>query len=383
MFIESSMQKEINCFDFAGLARENVFEMLPYVPGKSILEMKEEYNLNNVVELSSNECPLDLPSGLGKAVSQSITGNNRYPDALCKKLKAKVAKKLKVQEDNLIFGNGAEECIRLIAQTLLNHGDMAVIPTPIFEAYSIATRLMGAKELCVPLKDHHIDLELILQVCEQNSRVKLVWLCSPSNPTGDILKKHELDSFLARLPRNIMVVLDEAYAEFVTDKKAAHTACYLDKDPRVIGLRTFSKAYGLAGFRVGYIIAHPEIINLVNNVRLPFSVNSLALAAAEYMLDEETFVKKHVALVVQERKFMQAELAKRGLDVLESQANFLFVKLPPGLKKNGIDIFKMMMPKGFVVRPGSAFGVPEYFRMSLGSREDNLMFLQEFDRLLS
>ncbi len=379
---ENSFQK-ISPLDFKALARKNVADMLPYIPGKPILEVKKEYGLAKVVKLSSNECPFDLPPGLGEAVAKSVTGGNRYPDAMCRSLRAKLAKKLGVGEENLIFGNGAEECIRLIAQSFLNHGDKAVIPTPIFEAYSTATRLMGAKEICLPLKGHRIDLDAILLACEQNSNVKMVWLCSPSNPTGDILKKQELDRFLSCLHRDILVVLDEAYAEFVTDENAAHTEDYLDRDPRVIGLRTFSKAYGLAGFRVGYIVAGPGVIELVNNIKLPFNVNSPALVAAEYMLDEQAFAKKHVELVVTERKFMHAELTKRGFEVPESQGSFLFVKLPAGLKKNGGDIFKMLLPKGFIVRPGTAFGVPEYFRMSLGSREDNLKFLQEFDRLLS
>jgi len=374
---------ETPSFDFADLARENVADMLPYIPGKPILEVQEEYGLGKVIKLSSNECPFDLPPGLGDALARAAVGSNRYPDALCRRLRAKVARKLRVGEENLIFSNGAEEGIRLIAQIFLNHGDAAVIPAPIFDAYSVATRLMGATQICLPLKDYRIDLESILLACEQNANVKLVWLCSPSNPTGDILKIQELDNFLARLPQNIMVVLDEAYAEFVTDTAAARTEDYLGKDPRVIGLRTFSKAYGLAGLRVGYMVAQPGVIELVNNVKLPFNVNSSALAAAEYMLDEQEFAEKHVALVVTERQFMRAELCKRGMEVPESQGSFLFVKLPGGVKKNGVDIFKTLLPKGFIVRPGTAFGVPEYFRMSLGSREDNLGFLRELDSVLA
>ena len=214
---EKFVQGDVRSFDFAGLARENVAEMLPYIPGKPILEVQEEYGLGKVIKLSSNECPFGLPPGLGEAVAKAAVGSNRYPDAMCRRLRAKVAKKLGVGEENLIFSNGAEEGIRLIAQIFLNHGDAAVIPTPIFDAYSVATRLMGAREICLPLKASRIDLASILLACEQNTDVKLVWLCSPSNPTGDILKKQELDNFLACLPQNIMVVLDEAYAEFVTN----------------------------------------------------------------------------------------------------------------------------------------------------------------------
>ena len=373
----------LHAFDFSALAREHVAQMDPYIPGKPILEVREEFGLSKVVKLSSNECPFELPEGLGAVLAESATACNRYPDALCRRLRARVAEKIGVTEENLIFGNGAEECIRLVAQIFLNHGDTAVIPTPIFDAYSTATRLMGAGEIRLPLKDYRIDLDAVVEACRKGPSVKLVWLCSPSNPTGDLLRKKELDEFLDRLPRNVMVVLDEAYAEFVTDPECATTRDYLDTDPRVIGLRTFSKAYGLAGFRVGYIVAQPGVIDLVNNVKLPFNVNVQALAAAEYMLEQETFARDHVDLVVRERAFMRDELVKRGLDVPPSQASFLFVRLPQALKKNGTDVFKALLPKGFIVRPGTAFGVPAYFRMSLGTREDNLAFLQEFDTLLS
>ena len=380
METETAVQK--NMPDFTALARENVAQMPPYIPGKPILEVQQEYGLDKVVKLSSNECPFPLPPGLGQAVSNAITGCNRYPDAMCRHLRTRVAQKLGVDESSLIFSNGAEEGIRLIAQIFLNQGEKAVIPTPIFDAYSTATLLMGAVPVKLPLKKDRIDLDAILNACEQHRDVKLIWLCSPSNPTGDVIKKQEMDAFLARLPHTVMVVLDEAYREFITDAQAVKTEDYLGTDPRVVGLRTFSKAYGLAGLRVGYIVAHPQVIALVNNVKLPFNVNAAALAAAEYMLDEAAFAAKHVALAVSERKFMRRELYRRGLSVPESQGNFLFVKLPESAQLDGAALFHRLLPKGFVVRPGTAFGVPGYFRMSLGTREDNVTFLQEFDRAL-
>jgi histidinol-phosphate aminotransferase len=369
-------------FDVTPLAREHVAEMAPYVPGKPILEVQQEYGLNKVVKLSSNECPFDLPLELGQAVAAAVTGCNRYPDALCRQLRAQVAAHLGVDDAHLIFCNGAEEGIRLIAQIFLNQGEKAVIPTPIFDAYSTATLLMGARPVKLPLKGHRIDLDAILEICKHQKKIKLVWLCSPSNPTGDILKKPEMNAFLEQLPRDIMVVLDEAYREFVTDDRAVRTEDYLHTDPRVVGLRTFSKAYGLAGLRIGYMVADPRVISLVNNVKLPFNVNSAAIAAALYMLEKPAFAQKHVALAVSERAFMREELCRRGLDVPESQANFVFVKLPDTVRLDGVALFQKLLPRGFVVRPGSAFGVPGYFRMSLGTREDNLKFLEEFDRAM-
>lgn len=369
-------------FDVTPLARAHVADMPPYVPGKPILEVQQEYGLDKVVKLSSNECPFDLPPELGQAVAEAVTGCNRYPDALCRRLRAQVAEHLGVDETHLIFCNGAEEGIRLIAQIFLNQGEKAIIPTPIFDAYSTATLLMGAQPVKLPLKSHRIDLEAILEVCKRHKDIKLIWLCSPSNPTGDVLKKPEMDAFLEHLPQHIMVVLDEAYREFVTDDRAVRTEDYLDTDFRVMGLRTFSKAYGLAGLRIGYIVANPQVIGLVNNVKLPFNVNSAAVAAARYMLEERVFAQKHVALAVSERTFMREQLCRRGLEVPESQANFVFVKLPDSVQLDGVALFQRLLPKGFVVRPGTAFGVPGYFRMSLGTREDNLLFLKEFDRAM-
>jgi histidinol-phosphate aminotransferase len=376
--------KETNMieFDVTPLARAHVADMPPYVPGKPILEVQQEYGLDKVVKLSSNECPFDLPPELGQAVAEAVTGCNRYPDALCRRLRAQVAEHLGVDETHLIFCNGAEEGIRLIAQIFLNQGEKAIIPTPIFDAYSTATLLMGAQPVKLPLKSHRIDLEAILEVCKRHKDIKLIWLCSPSNPTGDVLKKPEMDAFLEHLPQHIMVVLDEAYREFVTDDRAVRTEDYLDTDPRVMGLRTFSKAYGLAGLRIGYIVANPQVIGLIKNVKLPFNVNSAAVAAARYMLEERVFAQKHVALAVSERTFMREQLCRRGLEVPESQANFVFVKLPDSVQLDGVVLFQRLLPKGFVVRPGTAFGVPGYFRMSLGTREDNLLFLQEFDRAM-
>lgn len=369
-------------FDVTPFAREHVAEMAPYIPGKPILEVQQEYGLDKVVKLSSNECPFELPPELGQVIAAAVTGCNRYPDALCRQLREQVAAHLGVDDAQLIFCNGAEEGIRLIAQIFLNQNDSAVIPTPIFDAYSTATLLMGGRTVKLPLKGHRIDLEAILEACERRKNIKLIWLCTPSNPTGDILKKPEMDAFLEQLPLHIMVVLDEAYREFVTDDRAVCTEDYLDTDPRVMGLRTFSKAYGLAGLRIGYIVANPQVIRLVNNVKLPFNVNSAAIAAARYLLEERAFAQKHVALAVSERTFMREELCRRGLEVPESQANFLFVKLPDTSKLDGVTLFHRLLPKGFVVRPGTAFGVPGYFRMSLGSREDNLAFLQELDRAM-
>jgi histidinol-phosphate aminotransferase len=195
-----------------------------------------------------------------------------------------------------------------------------------------------------------------------------------------------MDAFLARLPENIMVVLDEAYREFITDDQAVKTEDYLGKDPRVVGLRTFSKAYGLAGLRVGYIVAHPQVIALVNNVKLPFNVNAAALAAAEYMLDEAAFAAKHVALAVSERTFMRrGSCAAEGFPYRNPRAIFYLSNCrKSACSLTGYALFHRLLPKGFVVRPGTAFGVPGYFRMSLGTREDNLLtFLQEFDRAIA
>ncbi len=331
------------------IARAGTLELGAYIPGKPIREVKEAYGLKEVVKLASNECPLPLPSSIQNMMVQEMENLVRYPDGHCRELRRHLSDRLGVSPDRLLFGNGAEECVRLIGQAFLNPGDKGVIPSTVYDAYDTAIRMPGGEVVKVPLKGHCIDLEATL--AQVDGRTKIVWFCSPANPTGTLIKREAFDRFLERLPDNVLVVLDEAYLEFVTARDAAHALDYQDRDARVIGLRTFSKAYGLAGLRVGYMVAHPSIIEIIAMVKLPFNVNVLAQAAALCMLEEQDFVRRHVQLIREEREILRKALEDRGLFVVPSEANFLFVQLP----LDGDKLFQRLLPQGIIIRPGSVF----------------------------
>ncbi len=364
-------------FDPVAAARQGVTGLQPYIPGKPIVEVKEELGLDEVVKLASNECALPLPDSIVQNIVDEATDFVRYPDGHCRRLRRELSTWLDVDPNCLAFGNGAEECIRLVAQVFIDHGDVCILPDPIFDAYATATILCGGVVDRVPLKNYCIDLEAILKRITE--RTKLVWLCSPANPTGPIIKKDDFDLFLSELPERVVVVLDEAYREFVTTEGSAHADHYLFKDDRVIGLRTFSKAFGMAGLRVGYVVAHPVIIDLISKVKLPFNVNVPAQTAALALLREQEFVQKYIDLVVSERMQTGLDLETLGLNVLPSQANFLFVELP----MDGDRVFRELLQKGFIIRPGSVFGLANFIRVSLGTREQNQRFVEHLKQILS
>lgn len=363
-------------FDPIAAARKGIKELQAYIPGKPIVEVKEELGLNEVVKLASNECALALPKSVMASIAAEADDLTRYPDGHCRRLRRELSAWLGVEPDCLAFGNGAEECIRLVAQVFIDQGDVAIIPHPIFDAYATATILCGGEVERVPLKNYRIDLEGILN--RVNDHTKLVWLCSPANPTGPVISSKEFDAFLAKLPERVVVVLDEAYREFVSEEGSAHTEHYLFKDDRVIGLRTFSKAFGLAGLRIGYVVAHPLITELIAKVKLPFNVNVPAQAAAIALLRETEFVQRHIEQVKQEREQTSVELTELGLNVIPSQTNFLFVELP----MNGDRVFQALLKKGFIIRAGSVFGLDNFMRLSLGTREQNHRLVEHLQQIL-
>lgn len=354
----------------------------PYIPGKPIREVQKEFGLDEVIKLASNECPLPLPHGMIETIVGALHDLCRYPDGHCQELRAALSRRLAIPSGCFVFGNGAEECIRLIALAFIDHEDVAVVPDPTFDAYETATRLAGGRVVRVPLKDFHIDLDALLSRVDEGT--KLIWLCSPNNPTGTIVLKQEFERFLNQLPDNTLVVIDEAYHEFVGAKNSVDSTDYLMNDARVIGIRTFSKAYALAGLRVGYLMAHPALAALMTKVKLPFNVNSLAQAAALWGMGEEeklrgnSFTKQHVRLIIRERDFMFDALRERSLFVVPSQANFLFVETP----LESETLFRTLLPQGMIIRPGNIFGLPMFIRLSIGTREQNQRFLRLLDEIL-
>ena len=370
---EPTSLKRIDPLKTAG---KQVLELQPFIPGKPIEELKSELGLEEIVKLSTNECPLEVPEGVIRAISEKAKELGRYPDGYCGKLRARLSARWGVPPECFLFGNGAEECLLLISLAFLNPGDVAIYPVPGFDAYAGCTAVAGGEVRRVPLKDFRLDFDAILDAV--NERTKIVWVCSPNNPTGTVVSEKEMDRFLDRLPDDIVVVLDEAYHEFVTDPDKADATKYLEKDGRVIGIRTFSKAFSLAGLRVGYIMAHPKIVEVLTKVKMPFNVNALAQAAAVRAMDEEEFVRDFLEMVRRERGFLYSELDKRGLEVVPSEANFLFFGTPV----NGNELSAKLRSQGVLVRSGSAFGTPDFIRVTVGTRRQNEIFLSALDTAL-
>jgi histidinol-phosphate aminotransferase len=363
--------------DPAKAARPGVSELTPYEPGRPDWEVKAEYGLDEVVKLASNESPLAPPPSAVDAARRAVEGASRYPDSRGVKLKERLAERLGVEPSRIMLGNGAEECIRLVAGAFVGHGRESVIPEPAFDAYETAVRLLGGRKTTAGLAGTAADLDDVL--AKVGPDTDAVWICTPNNPTCGAVSKADMDRFLALLPDDVVVVMDEAYREFVTDPDAARADDYFETDHRVVGLRTFSKAFALAGLRVGYLVAHADMVALMERVRLPFNVGVPAQAAALAVMDDEKYVREHVELIVREREFLREALAERGLEVPASQTNFLFFAIP----LRGRDAFGALMAEGVIVKSGDIWGRENHLRVTVGLREQNLKFLSALDKVLA
>ncbi len=343
----------------------------PYVPGKPVEEVERELGLKNVIKMASNENPLG-PSLLAvEAMRKNLKKMHIYPDGNCYYLKEALAKKIEVQTNQLIFGNGSDELLSFLTLTYLNPGDEAVMVDPSFSEYDFATRLMGGELRRVPLvgPDFKYDFEAILAAV--NEKTRLIFICSPNNPTGSTVKKSELDSFVEQLPDNVILVLDQAYIEYVESADHPTGLDYVNQGQPVILLRTFSKLYGLAGLRIGYGIASAELIGELNRVREPFNVNSMAQAAAQGALDDNYHLQQSRSLVSKSRKQFEVGLAEMGLKPVPDEANFCFIDI----KEDSKQVFQALMKRGVIVRTGDIFGFPTHIRVTYGNEEQNARFL--------
>ncbi len=361
------------------LVRKNVLNVRHYVPGKPIEEVQREFKLDDVVKLASNEnCFGPSPKALA-AVRKSLTGVNRYPDASSFYLKKRMARFLKVKEDELIFGNGSDEIIGLAVRTFVNDGDEVVIAKPTFLIYEISSQLHNAAIKLVPLtKDFKYDLRAMKAAI--SDKTKIIFIANPDNPTGTYVTKKELDEFFKDLPENVIVFLDEAYFEFAdfSYNDYPNGLDYL-KRPGVIVSRSFSKVYGLAGLRIGYGISSPAIISYMERVRDPFNVNILAQVAACAAIDDKAFVKKTLSHVEKEKKKFYSVFAKMKLRYVESATNFVLVDVERDCK----EVFERLLREGVIVRDMKAWGLDSFIRVTIGAPGENRKFVKALGKILS
>ncbi len=355
---------------------DHILSLKPYVAGKPLEELEREYGIANAVKLASNENPLGPSPMAVKAIQRALDKIHRYPNGGSYDLIGRLSKRLRIPRETIVLGNGSDDIIALLAQVLLQFGDEAVLPQPSFLFYDIVIRSCGAIPVGVPLKSYSTDLDGMLACV--NSKTRLVFVTNPHNPTGALISRESLETFIAALPADVVLVIDEAYIEFVRDRDCPDSIDYLNSDKVVVGLRTFSKAYGLAGLRIGYGLMPSFLADLLNRVRQPFNVNSLAQAGAIAALEDEDFLAKTVALVYDELEFLYTALDDLGIEYLESQANFFLIRVA----KNADEIFEDLLKQGVIVRSMTSYGYPDYIRVNVGLHHENLRLLKALEVVL-
>ena len=358
------------------MIRKCVDNIAPYSPGKPIEEVKRELGLDEVYKLASNENPLGPPESAVEAMKLAAGKVSRYPDADAYELRSALAEYHSVKRDQIILGDGSNELLKLISLTFLEPGDEIIMPKPSFGEYARTAAICGAVAKAIPLTEDYV-LDLPTMVAAISSRTKLIYICNPNNPTGTVVDKRLLKQLMHRM-EDVIVILDEAYFEFVQDENSPDGVAFFKEFPNVISLRTFSKAYGLAGLRVGYGVCHEEIAKAMNKVREPFNVNSLAQVAALAALNDSGYLAKSVKYNTVERDFLYTELKRRGFQVVPSQANFMLVEVI----RDSVDVFQGLLRKGIIVRSGDIFGYPTKIRLSVGLRRENEAFLKALEEYM-
>jgi len=353
------------------LSPSYVRSIAPYQPGKPISELAREMGLEEktIVKLASNENPRGIGPRTRAAIDAALGEIARYPDGNGFELKQALAKRYGVDPGAIVLGNGSNDVLELVALAFLGPGRAAVFSQHCFAVYPLATQARGARSIVVPAKNYGHDLDLMARAIDDETYV--AWLANPNNPTGTFARHEEVEAFIKRVPERVLVVLDEAYNEYLPPELRGDSARLLKRHPNLVITRTFSKAYGLAGLRVGYALAHPSVADVMNRVRQPFNVNSLALVAASAALDDMEFVARSYAENLQGLRTLEEGARALGLDYIPSHANFLTIKVG----KAG-DIYKRLLRRGVIVRPvGGGYGLNEHLRVTVGTAAENERFL--------
>ncbi|QID17388.1 histidinol-phosphate transaminase [Nitrogeniibacter mangrovi] len=343
----------------------------PYQPGKPMAELAREMGLQMgaIVKLASNENPLGMSPMAREAIARELADLPRYPDGNGFELKAALSARFQVTPERIVLGNGSNDVLDLIARTFLNPGDEAVFSEHGFAVYPISTLAAGGKPVQVPARDYGHDLDAMAAAI--TARTRVVFIANPNNPTGTFVPGAQLEAFLARVPANVVVVLDEAYTEYLPDEDRYDSIAWLARFPNLIISRTFSKAYGLAGLRVGFGLGSAELIDLLNRVRQPFNVSSLALAAAAAALKDQAFVARSADINRRGMAQLIGAFGQLGLEWIPSWGNFVTVRVGDAAGVN-----RRLLEQGVIVRPIGAYGLPEWLRVSVGLPEENARFIE-------
>ncbi|CAB0150073.1 Histidinol-phosphate aminotransferase [Pseudidiomarina piscicola] len=363
-------------FDAKLLANEGVRNLQPYQAGKPIEELERELGITGIVKLASNENPLGLSSEVRTALQETLSGLSRYPDANGFYLKSKLAKKFALKADQITLGNGSNDVLELLARTFVSAEHEVIFSQHAFVVYPLVTQAIGAKGVAVPAHEYGHDLTAMLAAITANTR--MIFIANPNNPTGTFLTTEQLQRFIEQVPEHVLVVLDEAYSEYVAENERAPSFEWVASYPNLIVTRTFSKAYGLAGLRAGYAVSQPEIADLMNRARQPFNMNSLSLRAAEVALDDDDYLQQSVAVNAAGMEQLIAFCDEARLAYIPSHGNFLTIEVG----ENAGQLYQQLLHEGVIVRPVAGYELPHHLRVSIGLPEENAAFIQAMKKLL-
>ena len=356
--------------------KKNILHLPVYQPGKPIEDVKRELGLEEVIKLASNENPIGYSPKAKAAMLDEIEQLHLYPDGASVELTAVLAQKLGVADKQIIFGTGSSDIILMICRAYLTSADETVMADETFSQYKHNCEVENAKIVEVPLKDGVHDLDGMLAAITE--RTKVLWICNPNNPTGTIVKHDQLVKFLNEVPHHVLVVLDEAYREYVRDEQFTDGVQLIEQFPNLVVLRTFSKVYGLAANRIGYGVGNAEVIRNINQVREPFNTGRLAQVAAKASLHDDKFLARSVAANSAGLDYLHAQFDRLGLTYFEGHGNFIMVDV----RTPSMQIFDLLLRKGFIVRAGWKH-YPTWIRVSVGKEEENAKFIAALEQVLT
>jgi histidinol-phosphate aminotransferase len=352
---------------------DNIKTLTPYVPGKPIEELERELGITNSIKLASNENPLGPSTKAVAAIKRAVEGINRYPDGSGFYLTQALAKKYEVDGSQIILGNGSNELIELVVRTFVQPGDEVVSADPSFVVYQMIVKAAGGVNVVVPCKDLRHDLDAMAERITEKTRI--VFIANPNNPTGTMNTAAEMDRFMARVPEHAIVVVDEAYCEYVTHADYPDSLTYLKEGKNLLALRTFSKIYGLAGLRIGYGITTSEVAGLMNKVRQPFNTNSLAQAAALAALGDRKHVEKSIALNNEGKQFLYQSFQQLNISYVPTETNFILFET----SRDAGELYRALLQKGVIIRPMGTHRL----RVTIGLPDENKRFVAELSQIFT
>jgi histidinol-phosphate aminotransferase len=365
------------CREDIDIFRKGLDGLTPYIPGKPVEEVRRELGLTGrIVRLASNENPLGPSPNAVARMKKVLEEVNLYPDGGCHELREALAKRHSLSPGHFIFGNGVDNLIPLVINTFVNSGDEVIIPSPSFAAYRTSTIVAGGIPVEVPLKNFHYDVGAIRNAV--GPKTKMVFICNPNNPTGNIMYKEDLARLVGSLPPGVLVVLDEAYYEYAVDTRYPDSIKILGEDKDIIIFRTFSKIYGLAGLRLGYGMTRPDYVSQMEKIREPFAANRVVQAGALEALADNGFICQVRDVYRKGKEVICEGLEKLGLFYVPTEANFVFADLGADMKY----LFPELLKRGVIIRPGSFWGYHTFARITIGTPDENQFFLEELEAAL-